>query len=217
VKSTSIGQLATIRIIDLNTIPDTECAALLTNLSEAESLRYQRLARAERKKQFLIGRLLMRYSLAQLHGIGADQIVVTERERQAPLVQIATLTLEPCFSISHSAQWVACASSSSVHLGLDIELIDAKRNLEAISAHTFLAEDLTWLDQQPDRVAAFYALWSQKEARFKLTQGYAKAAIEHHYALPHPTLSVVVMSDQALDAAPEMQTLSWDNLREFFA
>jgi 4'-phosphopantetheinyl transferase len=208
---------AQIRIVDLDTIPDAQLTPLLAHLSESETARYHRIAREQRKKQFLAGRLLLRYALSNLYDIDAREIVPVERERQAPQVRIAGVKNDPFFSISHSAQWAACASSLSVPLGLDIELIDARRNLEAISEHTFSSEEVTWLKQQPDKLAAFYRLWGKKEARFKLTQGYDRAPTEHCYEFPHPALSIVLMTEQALVATPELQSLEWEGLRDFFS
>lgn len=190
--------------------------ALLSCVSDSELLRYQRIARPVRKKQFLVGRLLLRHSLAHLLKMNPRNIALIERERQAPLLHIAVGNALPYFSISHSANWVACACSASVTLGLDIEHYDVRRNLEAISQHTFQPDEVAWLNKQPDRVAAFYMLWSRKEARFKLTQSYVKAEIEHCYELSHPAMSAVLMTGRSLDTTPVFESMSWDALKFAF-
>ncbi|MET3107117.1 4'-phosphopantetheinyl transferase [Oxalobacteraceae bacterium GrIS 2.11] len=206
---------AIIRLIDIKTITDEQLAAAHGWLSPSESTRLQRLARTERKRQFMAGRALLRFSIAQLLNIQARAISLSEQERQAPQLHIAGFSPVPFFSISHSGNWVACACSSSTGLGLDIEVLDAKRNLAAIAQHAFGADDLAWLQNQPDQVGAFYRLWSIKEARFKLTQSYAIAPVEHQYAIEHPAVSIVMMTGQALVGAPEYIVMEWESVDRF--
>jgi len=222
--SHSIPSSSVVFLLDIGTdtseIDDAQIALLLSWLSPTELARYDRIARPLRKRQFLAGRMLLRYALAQLLKIPAQRITLTEQERQAPLLRIAGIeeeaSLLPHFSISHTGNWAACACSLSSRLGLDIELLNAHRDLNAISQHTFHADDVAWIKMQPDQVAAFYRLWSIKEARFKLTQGYAVAETEHCYEMPHPEMTVVLMSDQALAAEPHYDIVEWSTLADYF-
>jgi 4'-phosphopantetheinyl transferase len=202
--SNLIAKSAAIFLLDIHAISDDELTSSLCLLSPTELIRYHRIARTLRQRQFLAGRLLLRNALATLLNSSALRISLTEQERQAPLLHIDGIAHPPHFSISHTGSWVACACSHSVRLGLDIEQHDANRNLAAIGEHTFQADDVAWINSQPDQVAAFYRLWSIKEARFKLTQQYAVAEFEYCYELPHPAMSMVLMTDQALDAAPQV-------------
>src|SRR5471032_420719 len=56
------------------------------------------------------------------------------------------------------------------------------------------------------RMAAFYRMWSSKEARYKLGVGSDAAA--SCIALAHPALSIVVCSAQPLAAAPAIEAFS---------
>ena len=215
-KSNSVAQLAVIHLVDINDITNEQIAPMLRWLSASELARYQRIARNERQRQFLIGRLLLRYSLIRYLAIAPASIRLKEKVRQAPSLKIAGIDPSPYFSISHSANWVACACSDLVPLGLDIERFDARRNLDAISQHTFQPDDVEWLNKQPDKVAAFYRLWSIKEARFKLTQRYTIPSIEHRYELPHPALSMVLMTENALARMPDCELVDWQSLARGF-
>ena len=74
------------------------------------------------------------------------------------------------FSLSHSREWVACATSAQATLGLDIEVIDPRRDISRISKIAFQPSEHIWLKSQPkaERASAFYSLWSAREALFKL-------------------------------------------------
>ena len=92
--------------------------------------------------------------------------------------------------------------SASTALGLDIERIDATRDIGALAAQAFDPGQQAWLAARPrsTRVRDFYQMWSQKEARFKL---HSPAAYET--ALPHPAFAAVLCSAQPLAQAPRWQ------------
>jgi 4'-phosphopantetheinyl transferase len=216
--SNSILSTAEIFLLDIDEINDSQITSSLVWLAPTELVRYQRIARQLRQRQFLAGRLLLRYALAKLLKIPAQHITLTEQERQAPLLHIGGMTAQlPYFSISHTGNWAACACSRSIQLGLDIELLDARRDLDAISQHTFHADDVAWLKRQPDQVAAFYRLWSIKEARYKLTQQYKVGEAEHCYEVPHADMSVVLMANQALAAKPQCTVMRWSTVADYLS
>jgi 4'-phosphopantetheinyl transferase len=206
---------ATLYLIDTNLIPDDQLTLLSDYLSPSESARYQHIARLARQRQFLVGRLLLRYAVTQQLCIPVTAMTLIEQERQAPLLRIDNpkQSLKPFyFSLAHTANWVACACSTSTQLGLDIERYDAKRNLAAIAEHTFHPNDVAWWNNQTDQVSAFYRLWSIKEARYKLTHSYAISSIEYCYEFMHPDMAMALMSATPLDVTPQYKMLSWSTL-----
>jgi hypothetical protein len=74
----------------------------------------------------------------------------------------------PKFTLSHSGDWIACAVHPSVAIGLDVECMDATRDLGGIGALTFVADEHSWLLSQPSLTSAFYRLWTGREALIKL-------------------------------------------------
>lgn len=163
---------AVILLYNANQLTDDDRGRFLACLSAEELLRYERFLRPLRQREFLLGRILLRFAVARLAGVALDAVGVIERKNQAPLVQLpATDAALPYFSLSHSHGWVACAISSDTALGLDIETLDAKRDVLAISRAAFSEAESDWLFSRPaeDKVAEFYTLWSSKEALFKLT------------------------------------------------
>lgn len=72
-----------------------------------------------------------------------------------------------CFvSISHSGDMVAVCTSENP-IGIDIEKIDTKRNLEKLSKRVFKGQELEAFEQNPTP-EQFYEIWTQKEAYSKI-------------------------------------------------
>ena len=162
---------AVILLHNANQLTDDDRNRFLACLSAEELLRYQRFQRPVRQSEFLLGRILLRFAVGRVAGVAPDAVCVTERKNQAPLVQLRDTNAKlPHFSLSHSRGWVACAVSGDTALGLDIETLDAGRDVDAIGRAAFSEAESNWLSGCPadDKVADFYTLWSGKEALFKL-------------------------------------------------
>ncbi|MES2352234.1 MAG: 4'-phosphopantetheinyl transferase superfamily protein [Pseudomonadota bacterium] len=188
-------------LVDADAVADDDLLRFRGWLGPGETARYQRFVRAQRQRQFVVGRVLLRLALSRLLGAAPQDIRLEEQIAKAPrLIAPAAKGGLPGFSIAHSGRWVACAASAQTALGLDIEMMDAGRDLAALAEQAFdSAEMAQWqrLRMLPDaqRVEGFYRLWSEKEARFKL----GLAADGHCVALPHAELSVVLCSELPLD------------------
>lgn len=143
----------------------------LACLSESERARHARFIRPQRQLEFLAGRLLLRLALAHDFQIAAARVTLTEQPGHAPQLQVAeNLDDVPFFSLSHSGGFVACCLSCTAPVGLDIETDQPKRDVATLSKAAFSTTEQTWWQQQPvdGQRAAFYRLWTSKEAQFKL-------------------------------------------------
>jgi 4'-phosphopantetheinyl transferase len=200
---------AEVWLVDASAVGDADLLRYRGWLGDDELARYQGFVRPLRQRQFLVGRALLRLALGRLLAVAPQEIHLAGRQGQprliAPSAHAAVYADAglPGFSISHSGPWVACAVSMQTALGLDIELKDASRDLDALALQAFDADEtarwLGWKDMpEPQRRAAFYQLWSEKEARFKL----GADGPGHCIALPHQDLSLVLCSAQALAAPP---------------
>ena len=194
-------------------------------LGASESLRYTGFTRRERKRQFLLGRMLLRFAVSSLLSIRSNALDVVERTGNAPqLVLPDSQSLQPSFSLSHSREWVACVVSFSVHLGVDIEVNDPTRNVLGISEFVFHPDEHHWLLPQVEaaRLSAFYQLWCAREALYKLmsNSGFEKVLSPlvsangafasqgpgwYRYALPHSALILVICSDRPLVAIHKVE------------
>lgn len=173
-------------------------AAGLGWLNEAERLRHGRFVRAERRRQFVAGRVLLRMALGEVLEVSPRAVALTERPGNAPALAFPERS-GLGLSISHSGQWVACAVNLAGPVGLDIERIDPARDVLAIAEQAFASEEagqLKSLDPAA-RVDAFYRMWCRNEARIKLG---VKGVHDIFYIFPG--LALVLSSLHALDVEP---------------
>ena len=212
-KSDSLVVPVQISLLNIADVTDAQLSASMPLLGPGETARLDRISAVSRRRQFLAGRLLLRWSVAQLLQLDFDALTVEERPQQAPLLQVAGDVSAPHFSISHSGDWVACAVSRITAIGLDIELINDQRDLARLAAHSFSPADLQWWQQQADPVAAFYRLWSIREAHFKLTQQYCTDLADYPaaycVAVEHTQLSMALVTAVAQSAAPQCIPVPW--------
>jgi 4'-phosphopantetheinyl transferase len=194
---------ASVLLADGRAVGDDLFASFLPWLGGAETARYQRFARRERQRQFVIGRVLARMAFGQLLGVPARDLALEERSGLGPV--LFGPHAAPGLSISHSGHWIACAVSADTALGLDIEAIDPARNTQALAQQAFDAEQNAWLAARPEhsRLRDFYMMWSAHEARIKLGQQPVQT-IE----LFHPDISVVLCSAQPLGDLPKLKLVS---------
>lgn len=192
---------ATVWLLDCRDIGDEELAPFAGWLGPSEVQRLERFVRAGRRRQFVAGRALLRKTLGQLLDMAPADVRLAERAGNAPLLDLPG-TADVGFSLSHSGDWVACAVSATARLGLDVERLDATRNIDELAAQAFDAEQQAWLAGRPaaERLHDFYQLWSAAEARFKLG-----APVAHELHLSHPELSIVLCSARRLVPEPEVK------------
>jgi 4'-phosphopantetheinyl transferase len=193
--------VAAISLVDCRTVSDAAMERFVTWLDPSEAHRMGRFVRAERRRQFVVGRTVLRRSIGQLLQIPPEEVRLTDRSGAAPVLEL-TDTSDVGFSLSHSGPWVACAVSSISPLGLDVELIDASRNIDELAAQAFDAEQQLWLAARPapHRLRDFYQLWSANEARFKLG-----ATVAEEVYFTHPELSIVLCSARRLTHKPQLR------------
>ncbi|WP_158592283.1 4'-phosphopantetheinyl transferase family protein [Noviherbaspirillum sedimenti] len=142
----------------------------MRRLSKAEAARYARFKRPQRQQQYLLGRMLLRHAVACATAVAPQDIGTIEQPDSAPLLVLPENEPHPAFSLSHSRHWIACVVGSSPSLGVDIEVIDARRNVLALSEAAFDTSEHDFIRKhgESERVLAFYRIWTMKEALFKL-------------------------------------------------
>jgi 4'-phosphopantetheinyl transferase len=139
-----------------------------TVLSEDERRRHQRFRRDDDRRRFLVAHALLRDVLSQ-YVLVPPAMWQFERDRYGKprLVEPTGISLE--FNLSHTTGLVACAVTSGVAVGVDVE--DRRRavNVE-IARDVFSAAEMDELRGLPadERQARFFDFWTLKEA-------YAKA------------------------------------------
>jgi len=155
--------------------------------------------------------MLLRHAAQIVLGVTATDIVITEREGNAPLLElpVSHAASDFHFSLSHSHGWIACIGSAVCHVGLDIEDKTQPRNIAAAGMAAFDQEEMHWMMQQPEdrRPAAYYRLWGCKEALYKLAcnqgQDDAIGGIGSGWncrVLPHERLAICLCSASLLES-----------------
>jgi 4'-phosphopantetheinyl transferase len=211
---------ATLWLLDGSRVPEEDLAFFVQQLGASEARRYGCFKRRERKRQFLLGRMLLRFAVSSLMSLPPDVLGLVERTGTAPqLVLPDSESLLPSFSLSHSRDWVACVVGPNVTLGVDIEVNDPTRDVLGISELVFHPDEHCWLLPQIDsaRLSAFYHLWCTREALYKLRSSLGRQRVLsplvgvdgvfasqgpnwHRYTLPHSALTVAICSDQPLSS-----------------
>jgi 4'-phosphopantetheinyl transferase len=215
----------TLWLLDGSLVHEDDIGFFAKQLGASEARRYGAFRRRERKRQFLLGRMLLRFAVSSLLSLPPDTLGVVERDSNAPqLVLPDSKSAQPSFSLSHSGDWVACAVSLDVILGVDIEFNDPTRNIFDVSHMAFHANEYLWLLQQSEaaRLSAFYQLWCTGEALYKLMSALDRETVllplvgvdgtlaSHGpgwccYTLAHFGLTIAVCSDQPLSALQHME------------
>jgi 4'-phosphopantetheinyl transferase len=192
---------ALVWLLDAGTLADETLSSYAGWLDASERRRLALFIRPQRRRQFIAGRVLARAALAQVLGVEARAIRLEDRPGCAPVL-ISPAAEAASFSISHSGRWVACAASADAKVGLDIETMDASRDIDALAAQAFDERRQAWLASRPadTRLTDFYGLWSRAEAEFKLGEPAASA-----FDLSTPALSIVLCCGQVLCRAPEVE------------
>lgn len=143
-------------IYSLNTpIEDT-----LVWLSDAEVL-YCAALTDKRKKEFCTARALLRHHLVTVHQVPAEDVLINLPGERAPGLTISGTAYY--LSISHSADAVAVALSLEHKIGVDLEQLKPRKNLQA------LQQSFVIFSQTGDQLKDFYRCWTQSEAYCKFS------------------------------------------------
>ena len=188
-------------LLDAGALAEAAFVAGADWLGASERARLARFVRAERRRQFLAGRTLLRLALGRQLGMAPADIHLVERPGQAPALDIPD-PQRVGFSISHSGPWVACAVAEFA-LGLDVEQVDPGRDVLALAEQAFAPEQAARLRACPEaeRIALFYRMWCLHEAHIKLGQGRVNPP-PHDYHFDVPGLSGALSCAHPLAQAP---------------
>ncbi|ASU39683.1 hypothetical protein hmeg3_16270 [Herbaspirillum sp. meg3] len=163
---------ATLWLLHGDLVSEARLASLAASLGQSERKRYGRFLRPQRAREFLLGRMLLRHAVQTMLGIAASDIIVTEREGNAPLLEFPApyTSSDFHFSLSHSHGWIGCLASTVCAVGLDIENKAHARDVDQLSAAAFDEADQQWLMrlEMARRQVGFYRLWNNREALYKL-------------------------------------------------
>jgi 4'-phosphopantetheinyl transferase len=163
---------------------------LFTLLTLAEQQRAQRYHAEADYHRFVVGRATLRLLLGACLGLPPTALHFAEGENHKPV-----LATDPKFhyNVSHSGNWVLIAIGPMA-MGVDIEKINLSFPFEEVLNYSFTASERAFIEQHPVQAAAFYRLWTRKEAFVKGTaQGidadFARVPAldgQHQWQAAHP-------------------------------
>lgn len=136
-------------------------------LSEDEAVRANRFRFDRDRARYVRARGLLRRLLARLSAQNAQGLAFDYGPQGKP--QLAGGG--PAFNLSHSGDLLVIAVSSTGPVGVDVEHIDRKVNIAGLAEACMTPDEQRALSvpDDPHRAQRFFAFWTAKEARMKLT------------------------------------------------
>ena len=158
-------------LLDIRKMPILTPEDIIEILHNSSVLRYNELSRNQRRKQFVIGRLLMKYAVSKLLNRPIQEFAMIEQRGNAPCLRAIPPIKKPLYySLAYRYDYAACAISHSHLIGLDIEIADASREISIPTKIAFNQNENNWLESKPAKESCqnYYELWTRKEACYKL-------------------------------------------------
>ncbi len=150
-------------------LPAATVASLGRLLSGDELERAQRLVFERDRRRFIVARGLLRLLLARYTGSAARDLVFGYEARGKPFLAGPAGVAAPAFNLAHAEEWAAYGFTLRGPIGVDIEYHTALEDMGQLAATIFSEHEQATLEAVPahQRLAAFYAGWTRKEAFVK--------------------------------------------------
>ncbi len=140
-------------------------------LSDAEKARSEQFKFFKHRKHFIASHGFLHAVLANYLDTEAATIEFDYGDNGKPSIISEQNTRDIKFNLSHSGNLAILAVSNSFDVGIDIECIERKTDWRGISQRFFTHREqaeITRLTEDQQK-AAFYQVWTRKEARMKVT------------------------------------------------
>jgi 4'-phosphopantetheinyl transferase len=136
-------------------------------LSPAELDRAARFRFAQDRDRFIRARAFLRSVLGQATGDDPARLRLSEGPFGKPALDGGAID----FNLSHSGDLAVVALSSRGPVGVDVEFLDRRVDVEGLGRVCFTDEENAVIAALPPalRPARFFGFWTAKEARMKLT------------------------------------------------
>ena len=162
-----------------------------------EKKRYEQYLSAEKKREFLIGKIFTKHILAQYLDIYPSRVRFEQSEGDRPTV----LNLNLNVSLSHSNSYFVCLISLN-RVGVDVEYT-GRKILKSGFEHVFTEEEILKLNalEGEAKIQYFFKLWTMKEAFWK--------AYEYQRSLSFNQFSISLDPLKVEDSLGKIDTKSW--------
>jgi 4'-phosphopantetheinyl transferase len=143
--------------------------------SVSELKRLNRINSDNKRREYLLSRVLMRHALSQYFSRQEKEWTFIERPDSGPI--ISSLPDNIYLSLSHSGGFI-CFAISNYPIGIDLEYANKQRDFSALAGAFMNEEELDILARIDSTQAAyFYQVWCAKEAYFKALTPSEQSAI----------------------------------------
>ena len=145
---------------------DVTLGVAWTVLSSAEAARAERFHFARDRERYVRGRAFLRYALGTTVNQDPAKVALTQIANGKPF-----LDERIHFNLSHSTGLAVLAISTSGPVGIDLEFVDRGIDISGLTRSCFTkGEEQSILDlPYSEQATRFFAFWTAKEARMKLT------------------------------------------------
>ncbi len=206
------AQRAAVRVLRIDFVFDTPLdTPAFDVLSDDERARARRFLRAEDGVRSATTRTALRGLLGARLGIAPAEVrLVTDAAGRPGLApDLAARVPGFDFNVSHSGRHALVAWSDTARVGVDIEGHRPGIGWASLGPAVFAADDGAWVEAHPEgaREAAFYRVWSAKEALLKalgtgIAGGLAAfSVVDPTYGARRPAVRVVEPASPARGVA----------------
>ncbi len=163
---------ATIHVwqLDLD-LTDSQYQQFALCLNPEELARADKFTHNQAQQQFIAARGQLKQILAGYLHLAPETILFETGEYGKPRLAGTAIDRGLVFNLSHSGLSALVAVSIDRALGIDIEQINDRHNLQALAKRCFSQHELNTWEKLPanDKTTGFYAYWCAKEAFLKAT------------------------------------------------
>lgn len=147
------------------------CQEMVQSLDDQELTRANRYRHMQARQQFIAGRAQLRQILGAFINTPASQIQFDTGQYGKPRLAGTECDQGLVFNLSHSGNMGLVAVAADCALGVDIEKVNSRHNLQALAERCFAQSELdNWSASHPGQQAPlFYNYWCAKEAFLKAT------------------------------------------------
>src|ERR1700722_1713240 len=152
-------------------VPETQILEFALTLSQDETARAARFHCHKHRDRFIVGRGLLRAILSRYVGRSPAELAFNYGPNGKPALALKEGKSPLLFNLAHAEDLLLLAVSRVSEVGIDVEQIRAFGDADSIAASHFSHREAVGLRNLPaaQRLKAFYALWTRKEALLKAT------------------------------------------------
>lgn len=161
-------------------LPQPWVDRLHAQLAANEQARAARFLVADARQQYIISHAFLRAVLAKYLHVEPVAVRFRVGENDKPDVEDSDI----CFNLSHTSGTAALAITRTGRIGMDVERVRDNLNPQELARRFFSLQECEWLEQQPDRLNAFFSCWTAKESYIKACGGGLSMGLDGFAVIP---------------------------------